>query len=269
MSLTATEKHDLKEAIYVARQGAFESLDIALAQLNNEFINVDPDKAKDWVNQSVVDAAMGRAPGYPSAWDALLREMQIGKAERGSQSTPVTPEPVEHEDSYETPAPPSVADVVAFRDAVLKVLREQGGQHLSGGKTGFGVPPVQDHDGFMTITGGIVGVSEGNFQNPVRHENLWDICNSDGGMRGLQYGRVFNGQWVRNTANRPLSIFALMDSMGDACLNDSSGSGQALYFVKDPVNKKVIIACYKPGWTIEVRETSAAAPYSAQDVKKL
>lgn len=150
--------------------------------------------------------------------------------------------------------------------------------HVRHGKLGVGIEPDDDNPAALHIGGrsiasinGISNIAGTDTQNPgERHSNIFCVCDNDGGMRGVQYGHWFNGQLIRNTTNRRMSIFALFDSMGDTCINDDvGGHGQDFYIVRDTANKRVILGGYKPGWTIEVRETSVGAPYSAMDVKKL
>jgi hypothetical protein len=258
--LSPSEKLLLREAIYVARVGAPRDLDDALRILNEQVI--DDTYPYSLIGAQNIDLASSRSPGYEAAWDSLRRELKVAPP----IESPSSPEPAPHEESY--PHPPVVEPTAdEFEAAVLEVLRKHGGQILRGGKTGFGVEPVQDTEGYMTITGGIVGVSEGNFQNPVRHENLLDICNSDGGFRAIQYGRWYNGKPVRNTTNRRMSIFALFDSTGNTCINDdASEPGQNIYIVRDPDSKTVTIAAYKPGWRVRIVESSS---YGAADIEKL
>jgi hypothetical protein len=179
------------------------------------------------------------------------------------------------------PAPVTEVPVVhvpaEFAAQVLAVFRAFD-IHVRQGKLGVGIEPDADNPAALHIGGrsiasinGVSNIAGSDTQNPgERHSNIFCVCDNDGGMRGIQYGHWFNGQVIRNTTNRRMSIFALFDSMGDTCINDDvGGHGQDFYIVRDTQNKKVILAGYKPGWTIEVRETSPGAPYSAMDEKKL
>lgn len=104
-------------------------------------------------------------------------------------------------------------------------------------------------------------------QNPGEpHLNTFVVCDNDGGMRGRQYMKWFNGKKIRNTTNRPGSIFALFDSMGDTCISDDRWArGQFWYLVKGLT--RGFLSIYQPGVTLEIRETSVE--YSASDVQKL
>jgi hypothetical protein len=267
MALSDTEKKFLREAIYVASQGANPTLSTALRQLNEMVLD---DTYPSWTNKAVIDSAIGRSPGYQAAWDSLLRELKDAPPVGGD--VPTVPDPPEYfPENPESPASVNIEAIVAELARVYDV-------HIQPRKIGVGIEPDADNPAALHIGGraiasinGISNISGTDGQNPdYRHSNIFCVCDNDGGMRGVQYGHWFNGQQIRNTTNRAMSIYAIFDSMGNTCINgDTGGAGQDFYIVRDVANKKVILAAYKPGWTIEVRETSPDQPYSAMDLRKL
>lgn len=205
-------------------------------------------------NRAYIVSLLAAVPEDGAYWRWLVDQFA---AELGVSVISVNVAPV----GTPTPAPaPTPVPVVTPPDnmeaAVLAILAKNG-VFLEGGKVGLGQSPVQDSDARLTIAGGqIVGTNAGNYQNPVSHENTLDICNSDGGIRFIQYGRFWNGQIIRNTLNRAMSVFAIFDSMGDTCISDSRiAKGQAFYIVKDIAQKVIRLCTYQTDYRIEVRES--------------
>lgn len=272
--MTPEQIHQLREALYLARQGAERNLDDALRILGEQLL--DGTYIYSIVGADVLREAESRAsavfPGaYAEAFSALREELKL--APDVSDNAP------EVEDPYVPPIEIPDPDVPDddFDAKVLRVLSKKG-IFIQANKLGVGIVPDADNPAALHIGGaaiasinGVSNVAGTDGQNPgERHSNIFCVCDNDGGMRGIQYGHWFNGQVIRNTTNRRMSIFALFDSMGDNCINDDTGGrGQDFYIVREPERKRVIIGAYKPGWTIEVRETSEGAPYSAMDVRKL
>jgi hypothetical protein len=282
MSLTKEESKLIREALGVATSVSNDpNLVAALRTLNTsltDFEQYDDDSYKySLVGAENIREAEQLAdsvyPGaYTTAWAALRRELVA--APPVDKPEPPPPD-VGNPDSPDVPHPE--VPVGDFAAAVVQALAQYG-IYVQPNKLGVGVVPRADAAAALQIGGaavaGILGVSNVNRtdgQNPdYPHENMFVIADNDGGMRGVQYGRWFNGHPVRNTPNRRMSIFALFDSMGDTCINDDqSEPGQNIYIVRDPSSKTVTIAAYKPGWRIRVVETSSGAPYATQDVPKL
>ncbi len=111
-----------------------------------------------------------------------------------------------------------------------------------------------------------VGGTDG--QNPGEvHTNSIHVCDTDGGIRFLQYGYWGKGGFVRNTLNRVFSVFAV-DSMGDYCVSktavgETEDGGQVFYILFNLAQKFVRLCTFIPGWKMQVREAKA---YGATEI---
>lgn len=180
---------------------------------------------------------------------------------------------LEAKQSGDVQVPPAPGDIPAdLAGAVLNVLRNAPSVRIDGTLALGGDPRPNSH-AQIHIHGGlgaahILGISNetGNDkQNPNEvHESEFVISDTDGGIRAIQYGRFFNGK-IRNTTNRPMSIFALFDSMGDTCVSDDRiPHGQIWYIVKRIGERFVDFCTYQVGH--RPRLMAAQGEYAANDV---
>lgn len=144
--------------------------------------------------------------------------------------------------------------------------------HIAPGKLSIGWEVDDETQAPLQLGGRVAAEIQGRSnvnktdgQNPNEpHINTLVVCDNDGGARLRQYMKWFNGK-VRNTTNRPGSIFAIFDSMGDTCISDDRWAvGQFWYWVKS--STRGLFATYQPGVKIEIAESSS---YASIDQKRL
>lgn len=173
---------------------------------------------------------------------------------------------------------------------IVQQLADTYNVHIARNVVSVGIPPDDESKAGLQVGGeaeaevlGISNTRGTDGQNPGEvHKNTLSICANDGGMRGIQYGNWGRNGLRRNTTNRPMTIRALMDSMGEACWSvdpldagekssiklaaDGRMYGQLYYERVDWVAKKVVLTAFQPGWTVEVAGSSA---YGDSSVKQL